>query len=134
MARLLGGGIIGFSLVPFLQMRHNLDIAKAAYEEAIANYRQQILIAFQEVEDGLYGLQILNQQAQALQKAVYAATKAWQISEKRYEAGLVSYLEVIDTQRTALQSERLLNQNRGQQMTTSVSLIKALGGGWQNTL
>jgi multidrug efflux system outer membrane protein len=108
----------------------NLDSAKAAYEEAIANYRQQVLVAFQEVEDGLNGLQILNQQAQSLQKAVDAATKAWQISEKRYKAGLVSYLEVIDTQRTALQTERLLNQNRGQQMTTSVQLIKALGGGW----
>ena len=111
--------------------RAKLDSARAAYEEAIANYRQQVLIAFQEVEDGLNGLQILDQQAQALQRAVDAATQAWQISEKRYTAGLVSYLEVIDTQRTALQSERLLNQNRGQLMTSSVQLIKALGGSWQ---
>jgi multidrug efflux system outer membrane protein len=114
--------------------RARLDQAKAAYEEAIANYRQQVLVAFGEVEDGLNGLQILDQQAQALQQAVDAATQAWQISEKRYKAGLVSYLEVIDTQRTALQLERLLNQNRGLQMTTSVELIKALGGGWQSAL
>jgi len=114
--------------------RARLDSAKAAYEEATANYRQQVLVAFAEVEDGLYGLQILDQQAQALQRAVDASNQAWQISEKRYKAGLVSYLEVIDTQRTALQTERLLNQNHGQQMTTSVMLIKALGGGWQNSL
>lgn len=114
--------------------RARLDSAKAAYEEAIANYRQQVLVAFAEVEDGLNGLRILDQQAQALQQAVDAATQAWQISEKRYKAGLVSYLEVIDTQRTALQSERLLNQNRGQQMTSSVLLVKALGGGWQAAL
>ncbi len=112
----------------------NLDRAKAAYEEAIANYRQQVLVAFGEVEDGLNGLQILDKQAQSLQRAVDASTQAWKISEKRYKAGLVSYLEVIDTQRTALQSERLLNQNRGQQMTTSVLLVKALGGGWQSSL
>ncbi len=111
--------------------RANLDIARAAYEEAVANYRQQVLVAFGEVEDGLAGLQILDQQAQALQQADDASTKAWQISEKRYQAGLVSYLEVIDTQRTALQAKRQLNQNRGQQMSYSVLLIKALGGGWQ---
>ncbi|WP_020677242.1 efflux transporter outer membrane subunit [Geopsychrobacter electrodiphilus] len=108
----------------------NLERARAAYEEAIANYRQQVLVAFGEVEDGLNGLQSLAQQAQALQRSVDAATQAWQISEKRYNAGLVSYLEVIDAQRSALQSERLLNQNRGLQMTTSVLLVKALGGGW----
>ncbi len=111
--------------------RANLERAKAAYEEAIAIYRQQVLVAFAEVEDGLNGLQLLHQQAQALQQAVDASTQAWQITEKRYTSGLVSYFEVIDAQRSALQSERLLNQNRGQQMTASVLLVKALGGGWQ---
>jgi len=110
---------------------NNLERARAAYEEAIANYRQQVLVAFQEVEDGLKGLQILKQQSLVLQQAVDAATQAWQVTEKRYKVGLISYLEVIDAERTALQFERLLNQNRGQQMTTSVQLVKALGGGWR---
>lgn len=108
----------------------NLDRARAAYEEAIANYRQQVLVAFQEVEDGLNGLQQLARQGQALQQAVDSARQAWEISEKRYRAGLVSYLEVVDTQRTALQAERALTQLQGEQLRTSVLLIKALGGGW----
>ena len=112
----------------------NYDKAKSAYEEAIANYRQQVLIAFQEVEDGLSGLQLLDQQNRFLQQAVDSANTAWQISEKRYRAGLVSYLEVIDTQRTARQAERQLTLNRVQQMTTSVLLIKALGGGWNTEI
>ncbi len=109
----------------------NLDRARAAYEEAIANYRQQLLVAFQEVEDGLNGLQLLDQQGKFLQQAVDAATQAWQISEKRYRAGLVSYLEVVDSQRTALQAERALNRLHGEQLRTSILLIKALGGGWE---
>jgi len=110
--------------------RANLARAKAAYEEAVANYRQQVLVAFGEVENSLNGLQLLDRQAQSLQQAVDTATKASQISEKRYKAGLVSYLEVIDSQRSALLTERQLNQNQGQQMTTSLLLVKALGGGW----
>lgn len=113
---------------------NNLRRAKAAYEEAIATYRQQVLVAFQEVEDGLKGLQILNRQSQALQEAVDAATQAWRATENRYKVGVVSYLEVIDAERTALQLERLLTRNRGQQMTTSVQLIKALGGSWKAAL
>jgi multidrug efflux system outer membrane protein len=108
----------------------NYDRSKSAYEEAIANYRQQVLVAFQEVEDGLSGLQLLDQQNRFFQQAVKAAIEAREISEKRYRAGLVSYIEVIDTQRSALQAKRQHTINRGQQMTTSVLLIKALGGGW----
>lgn len=111
----------------------NLDRSRAIYEESIANYRQQVLVAFQEVEDGLNGLQILDLQGQSLQRAVTAAEQALKLSEKRYRAGLVSYLEVVDTQRSALQAERALTQLRGEQMSTSVLLIKALGGGWKSS-
>ncbi len=112
--------------------RSNLERARATYDEAIAIYRQQVLVAFQEVENGLNGLQVLSEQAQAQNRAVKAATEALQISEKRYQAGLVSYLEVIVSQRTALQAQRSITQLQGQQFTTSVLLIKALGGGWQD--
>ncbi len=111
---------------------NNLRQAKAAYEEAVANYRQQVLVAFQEVEDGLHGLQTLNQQGQELQQAVDDYTKVWQISEMRYKAGLVSALEVIDDRIPVLLFERLYNQIHGQQLIASVLLVKALGGGWQS--
>jgi len=112
--------------------RANLERSKAAYEEAVAAYRQQVLVAFAEVEDGLSGLAWLQQQDGALQQAVAAANQAWHLSEKRYRAGRVSYLEVVDTQRTALETERAAVQLKGARLATSVLLIKALGGGWQD--
>lgn len=108
----------------------NLERAEAAHEEAVANYRQQLLVAFGEVEDGLLGLRALSEQAEVQQRAVQAAQKAAELSDKRYRAGRVSYLEVVDAQRTALQSERAAVQILGQRLQTSVLLIKALGGGW----
>ncbi len=109
----------------------NLERARAAHEEAVARYRQQVLVAFAEVEDSLAGLRILAEQAEALDRSVAAARQAAEISGKRYRAGLVSYLEVVDSQRTALQVERGAVQTLGQRMQASVSLIKALGGGWE---
>lgn len=108
----------------------NLDRARSAYDEAVADYRQQVLVAFAEVEDGLNGLEVLARQRASLQEATDASTRAWQISEKRYRAGLVSYLEVVDSQRSALQAQRQMVRNRNLQLETSVLLIKALGGGW----
>lgn len=126
------GPAISLPIFDYGRNSANLDRAKATYEEAVANYRQQVLVAFQEVENGLNGLEVLDRQGQALQQAATTAKQAWEISEKRYRAGLVSYLEVVDTQRTALQAERALVQLRGQQLDSSISLIKALGGGWQS--
>ncbi|PLX89010.1 MAG: hypothetical protein C0618_02510 [Desulfuromonas sp.] len=109
----------------------SLDRVRLVYEEAVAVYRQQVLQAFREVEDGLQGLDVLSRQAVLLEQAARSAGTAWELSGKRYQAGYVSYLEVIDTQRTALEIARALTRLQGQQMTTSVLLIKALGGGWQ---
>ncbi len=109
----------------------NLKRTRAAHEEAVARYRQQVLVAFAEVEDALAGLRILAEQAEALSRSVEASQQASDISDKRYRAGLVSYLEVVDTQRTALQTERNAVQILGQRLQTSVLLIKALGGGWE---
>ncbi|WP_298036740.1 efflux transporter outer membrane subunit [uncultured Desulfuromonas sp.] len=110
--------------------RANLNRARAAYEEAVAIYRRQVLVAFAEVEDALSGLRVLAAQADAQGRAVGAAREAAEISDKRYQAGFVSYLEVVDSQRTSLQSERQAVQILGQRLQASVSLIKALGGGW----
>lgn len=109
----------------------NVDRAKAAYEENLAQYRGSVLGAFQDVEDALSGLRILSDQAQAQANAVTAAQQSAQISTTRYEAGLVIFLEVVDAERTRLAAQQLATQIDGQRLVLSVGLIKALGGGWQ---
>jgi multidrug efflux system outer membrane protein len=111
----------------------NLKLARAEYDESVANYHQQVLVAFQEVEDALAGLRILENQAAAQDRAVQAAQRNRDISSFRYKQGVALYLEVLDAQRTVLQNEQLAEQIRGLQLVTSVQLIKALGGGWQDS-
>jgi multidrug efflux system outer membrane protein len=103
---------------------------KLQYEETAANYQSTVLTAFQEVENGLSGLRLLAVQAAAQERAVAASDKAARLSSDRFEAGLVSYLEVVDADRTRLQSMQLARQITGQRYLTAVGLIKALGGGW----
>ena len=110
--------------------RANLAAARAAYDESVANYRQSVLVAFQQVEDGLSGLSQLDQAARTQQAAVEDSRRTLDIANNRYVGGLTTYLDVINAQTTLLNNERLATQLLGQQMVTSVSLIKALGGGW----
>jgi multidrug efflux system outer membrane protein len=109
----------------------NLANARAVYEEDVANYRQQVLVAFQEVETALAGLRLLALQADAESRAVVNSERASAISVARYRAGLVFFLDVLDAQRTALANRRAAAQIQGLQLVTSVGLIKALGGGWE---
>jgi len=111
----------------------DVDRARARYEEQVSGYRSRLLTAFQEVEDGLSGLRVLAQQAEAQARAVASSRRTAALSTSRYKAGLVSYFEVVDAERTALQSERVATQIRSQRLVTSVFLIKALGGGWQDS-
>jgi multidrug efflux system outer membrane protein len=104
--------------------------SKAAYQEAIAKYRQQILVAFSEVENSLSGVYHLSKQAEAQNRAVANARRATELATERYRSGLVSYLEVVDASRDALQAERGSAQLTGQRLVFTVQLIKALGGGW----
>ena len=106
--------------------------ARAAYDESEANYRQTVLTAFQEVEDNLAALRILNDEAKAQQAAVAAAEHSLELSTNRYKGGVVSYLEVTTAQSTALADERAAVDILRRRMTASVSLIKALGGGWSS--
>ncbi len=109
----------------------NVERAKAVFDENLAQYQGRVLVAFQEVESALAGLRILAEQSDAEARAVSNAQKSSQISTSRYKAGLVTYLEVIDTERTTLANQRLMAQLAGQRMVSSVALIKALGGRWQ---
>jgi multidrug efflux system outer membrane protein len=113
------------------RIKGNVDRARAAYDENLAVYRQQVLIAFQEVETALSGLRLLAQQADAQSRAVVNSERASEISTARYRAGLVFFLDVLDAERTALSNRRAAAQIQGLQLVTSVGLIKALGGGWE---
>ena len=96
----------------------------------MANYRQSALTAFQQVEDNLATLRVLEQQAQAQRVAVEAARQSLDLSLNRYKGGLVTYLEVVTAQTTALQNEATEVDVLRRRMEASVLLIKALGGGW----
>jgi outer membrane protein, multidrug efflux system len=107
-----------------------LDFAKAGYQGSVANYRNTVLTAFQQVEDGLSGLTTLADAAAAQQKAVEDAQRYLNIANDRYVGGLVTYLDVITAEQTLLSNQRLATQLLGQRLVTSVFLVKALGGGW----
>lgn len=110
--------------------RANLGRSRAAYDEAVARFRQDVLVAFREVQDALTATRLLADQSAAQDRAVAAARRAGELAQKRYDAGFVNYFEVIDAQRTVLSAERAAAQLAAQQLNNSVALIKALGGGW----
>jgi outer membrane protein, multidrug efflux system len=107
-----------------------VDFATSAYGASVAGYRQSVLNAFQEVEDGISGLNVLSQAAESQQLAVDAAQRALKIANDRYVGGLVTYLDVVTAEQILLDNQRLATQILGQRLVTSVSLVKALGGGW----
>jgi outer membrane protein TolC len=98
----------------------------------VANYRQAVLTAFQQVEDGISNLDTLSQALSTQGAAVEDARRALEIANSRYVGGVTNYLDVITAQTTLLSSERLQTQLLGQQMVSSVYLVKALGGGWDS--
>lgn len=107
-----------------------VDRANAAWEEDVANYRATVLRAFKEVEDNLANLRILDQQNKAQDTAVNSANKASHISRLQYREGAVSYLNVIDADRSALQQQLVAVSLDGERARSVVNLIRALGGGW----
>ncbi len=110
--------------------RANLKRSQAAFEEAVARYRQRILVAFADVENSLAGIHFLADQAAGQERAVASARRASELASDRYRSGIVSYLEVVDASREALAAERALANLAGARLTAAVQLIKALGGGW----
>jgi multidrug efflux system outer membrane protein len=104
--------------------------ARAQYDEQVANYRQQVLVAFREVEDNLADLRLLDDQIHAQDAAVDASQRAATLSRTQYQEGEVSYLDVIDSERSVLASRLQANALTGTQAASTVNLIRALGGGW----
>jgi NodT family efflux transporter outer membrane factor (OMF) lipoprotein len=114
--------------------RHALtEEARHGYELNVANYRQTVLQAFQDVEDNLSSLRILNSESVAQLRAVDSARRSLNISTFRYKGGVTTYLEVIIAQTTQLANERTAADITTRQFAASVLLVKALGGGWDNT-
>jgi len=104
--------------------------AWANYQGAVANYRQTVLAAFQEVEDNLSALRILSQELQEQDAAVESSQRYLTLANDRYKLGIDSYLNVITAQTSLLSNQRAAMNLRTEQMTASVQLIKSLGGGW----
>jgi NodT family efflux transporter outer membrane factor (OMF) lipoprotein len=110
--------------------RAQVKVTEATYDATVANYRQTVLTAFEQVEDSLAQLRILSQEAEIVDRAVKAAEQSLAISTDQYRGGLTNYLQVITSQTSTLQNQRAAVDILTRQMVASVSLIQALGGGW----
>ena len=104
--------------------------ARAAYDQSVANYRETVLAAFQNVEDELVALRVLGQQIGVQRDAVEKAQQAVQISLNEYQAGTIAYTTVITAQVTLLNDQETALQVQEERLTASVALVQALGGGW----
>jgi NodT family efflux transporter outer membrane factor (OMF) lipoprotein len=110
--------------------RSQTDQAIAAYDANVAAYRQTVLVGLQEVEDNLATLRILEQEAQVQDEALNAARQSVELTMNQYKGGIVSYLNVVTAQTTALASERAAADILSRRLVASVLLVRALGGGW----
>jgi NodT family efflux transporter outer membrane factor (OMF) lipoprotein len=110
--------------------RAQVKVTEANYDATVANYRQTVLTAFQQVEDNLAQLRILSEEAVITDRAVKAAQRSLQISTDQYRGGLANYLTVITSQTYTLQNQQRVVDIQTRRMDASVSLIQALGGGW----
>lgn len=110
--------------------RFNLSKAHSAHDEALAAYRQAFLTAVADVENSLSSIRHLQTQASAQQRAVASANKAARLARNLYESGSSPYLDVIEANRAALNTELTGARTAGQRLVATVSLIKAIGGGW----
>ena len=106
------------------------DQAIASYDGTVANYRQTVLNAFQDVEDNLVALRILEQEARVQDEAVAAARLAVELTLNQYKAGIVSYLNVVSVQTTLLANERSALALLNRRLTAAAQLVRALGSGW----
>ena len=119
-----------FTIFDVGRRRAASDQAIAAYNQTVANYRQTVLTGFQQVEDNVAALRILEHEAQVQDKAVAAAQKYLELADTRYKGGVTSYLEVTTAQSAALSDEVTAVNILGRRMVNAVTLVQALGGGW----
>jgi NodT family efflux transporter outer membrane factor (OMF) lipoprotein len=126
----LGPGMLSQTIFEGGLRRAETEEARAAYDSGVAVYRQTVLTAFQQVEDQLAALRILEREALVQDEAVEAAQKSVAVETNQYKAGIVSALDVITTQTIALNDEMTAASIRGRRMVADALLIQYLGGGW----
>jgi multidrug efflux system outer membrane protein len=132
-ARQFSVGPLALSLPIFDGGRNkaNLAIAKARYDEAVANHESRLLTALREVEDALSDVQQRQQQGDVQAQAQAAAARAFLVAQARYDRGVSTYLDVTDAQRSSLAADRAAVQIRTQRLLAAVAVARALGAGWQ---
>lgn len=128
---LIGGGEVEVPLYTAGAIDAQNDAAAAEYEAVVARYRQTVLESVKEVEDNLIELKLLQQVSQAQSDALTALREVVKVTNNQYDAGVTNYQSIIIAQSSALANEREALKILGRQLVTSVTLIKALGGGWQ---
>jgi NodT family efflux transporter outer membrane factor (OMF) lipoprotein len=127
------GPTLAQTLIDGGKIHGQVQEAQAAYDASVATYRQTVLTAFQQVEDNLAGLRILQEESAAEDSAVKSAQKSLEIATNQYQAGTEDYLTVITAQATALNDQVNQVNLQTRQMATSVLLVEALGGGWDTS-
>jgi outer membrane protein, multidrug efflux system len=110
--------------------RAQVQYSQAGYDATVANYRGTVLNAFREVQDNITGLQVLDAAQKSQADAVDSSRRELDISTSRYVGGLVNYLDVVTAQQVLLTNEQQAAIIQGQRLITAVTLVKALGGGW----
>jgi multidrug efflux system outer membrane protein len=121
--------------IPIFQggrLRAELERSRAAYDEAVAHYRAQVLQAFREVDDSLAAVHFLKDHYVARQQAVEAARNSAVIAFRRFNAGTINFLEVVDAESARLLNELARIRVGTEQLNATVRLIKAMGGGWRD--
>jgi len=124
------GALLSLPILDGGRRKAGIENAGAELDAALARYREQILVAFKDVEDQLAALRLLAEQAEAQGRAVASASRSTSLSDARYRAGYVSQLELLDAQRSELRNRRQALQVRSAQYQATVALVRALGGGW----
>lgn len=125
----IGAGLVA-PLIDGGARKSNYEASRSIFDEALANYRQTLLVALREVEDALVDLQGLARSRSALDAALASSRETRSLSGERYDKGLSSYLEVVDADRSVLSTRLALAQVDAQQRLSLAALAKALGGGW----
>ena len=125
----VGGNLLG-PLFHFNKNKRRVDIERAKTEQTVLQYEKTVLNAFREVEDALVGIETLKRELSARGDQMNAAVNARELSAQRYDKGVTSYLEVLETQRSAFDAELLYSNTLQQLFNSHINLYNALGGGW----